>query len=213
MTNDYGIDYGMGTTNVDPKTGIRYGVISQNDVLQSWADSSEPDYSDPTCPKCGNPAIDLNGDDVPDDVPDLDDSPDGWEDNGRDYACPHCRYAFDSDEVYGDEAIGFDLDDGEYVAHQGGDDCDIFILKSPYFTYAQYCSPCAPGACYLRSPVDSNGPKAYCFAPDWFDYWDDETGHGPQPTGEYCGEKTSCPYPVYRVSDGECVFTPKATEG
>lgn len=39
-----GIDYGMGTTNVDVKTGIRYGVISQHDVSQAWCDSSEPVY-------------------------------------------------------------------------------------------------------------------------------------------------------------------------
>lgn len=39
-----GIDYGMGRTNIDKKTGIRYGVIHQNEVLQAWCDSSEPNY-------------------------------------------------------------------------------------------------------------------------------------------------------------------------
>ncbi len=39
-----GIDYGRGMANVDRKTGIRYGVISQNSVLQAWADSAEPEY-------------------------------------------------------------------------------------------------------------------------------------------------------------------------
>jgi hypothetical protein len=41
-----GIDYGMGCTNVDHATGIRYGVISQNEILQAWADSSQPVYGD-----------------------------------------------------------------------------------------------------------------------------------------------------------------------
>jgi len=49
-----GIDYGMGETNIDRTTGIRFGVISQNDVLQAWADSSEPDYGEPTCGCCGD---------------------------------------------------------------------------------------------------------------------------------------------------------------
>lgn len=55
-----GIDYGLGTTNIDLETGIRYGVISQNEVLQAWADDAEADYGDPTCGHCGNPASDSN---------------------------------------------------------------------------------------------------------------------------------------------------------
>ena len=31
---------------------------------------------------------------------------------------------------------------------------DIFVAKSPYFTYATYCSPCVPGACSLDSPFE-----------------------------------------------------------
>lgn len=46
MQENMGIDYGAGTVNVDKKTGIRYGVISQNKVLQVWADSSEPYYGE-----------------------------------------------------------------------------------------------------------------------------------------------------------------------
>lgn len=36
-----GIDYGMGQSNVDKSTGIRYGVISVNECVQSWYDSAE----------------------------------------------------------------------------------------------------------------------------------------------------------------------------
>ena len=40
-----GIDYGMGLTNRDLKnSSFHFGVISQNEVLQSWADSSEAIY-------------------------------------------------------------------------------------------------------------------------------------------------------------------------
>ena len=198
----YGIDYGNGETNVDHATGIRYGVIPQNDVLQSWSDSSESDYGAPHCPKCGNEALSIDDENVPD----IDSATD-WEDNGRDHACVSCRYSFNADEAYGDDPLAFTLDDGEYVATQGGDDTDIFVIKSPYFTYAQFCSPCAPGACHLRQPVDENGPRAYCFAPDWFDcHYDDDA------LGVYNGANTACPYPVYRVSDGACIYRPFGDE-
>ncbi|MFA5186682.1 MAG: hypothetical protein WC551_09420 [Patescibacteria group bacterium] len=200
----YGIDYSNGRNNVDHKTGIHYGVIPQNDVLQAWADSSEADYGEPTCPKCGDIATPADHDTVPD----LDEVKD-WEDNGRDYVCLECRYSFRSDEAYGDEPNGFIFKDKEYNAFCDSEG-DIFILKSPYYTHAQFCSPCAPGACHLGNPVDENGPKAYCFSPDWFDYWEKEDG---EPAGEYCGEKTACPYSVYRVSDGACVYRPTRTEG
>lgn len=46
-----------------------------------------------------------------------------------------------------------------------------FILKSPYYTYAQFCSPCAPGAGYLPSPLKDRpaGNKTYCLGHDWFE--------------------------------------------
>jgi len=140
--SDKGHDYGMGITNINPETGIRFGVIPQNDVLQAWCDGSEPDYGD---------------------IPDDEELPD------------FC------------EPIGFVLDADGYRA-TCGDDGDIFILKSPYFTYAQFCSPCAPGACHLRNPLDEadENNRCYCFGHDWF-------------------EDGKAPYPVYRVDTREQV--------
>ena len=144
-TTDYqGIDYGLGRANINSLSGIRYGVIHQNEVLQSWADSSEPYY--------GKHTDDFTDDD--------------WE----------CA-----------EPISYFIDDNEYEA-ECSDNVDIFITRSEYFTYAQFCSPCAPGACYLTSPlndkVDNN--KAYCFGHDWF-------------------EDGIAPYPVYSVKTGKIV--------
>jgi hypothetical protein len=77
------------------------------------------------------------------------------------------------------EPLAFVLDDGSYKA--SCEPCgDIFVMKSPYFTYAQFCSPCAPGACHLMNPLDTvcfvledSEPiadnKCYCFGHDWFD--------------------------------------------
>lgn len=127
MENNAGIDYGRGLTNIDTETGIRYGVISQNEVLQAWADSSEPDYG---CDECEE-----------------------WE---KDEDCNlECS------------PLSFDYVADGYIA-TCGDDGDIFVIKSPYFTLCRFCSPCAPGAGYLMNP-DDNGIKSYCFGHDWFD--------------------------------------------
>ena len=174
------INYGRGMSNVDLETGIRYGVIHQNNVLQAWADSAEADYGEPSCPKCGDQAVEYN-----------DDEHGEYETHRHsycDYACESCGLILGSDYIYGDEALGFSLDDGEYEAYQSGNDCDIFILKSPYYTRCQFCSPCAPGAGYLMNECE-DGPKEYCFGHDWFD-------------------EGKAPYKVFRVDNDEEVPPP-----
>lgn len=176
-----GIDYGMGQTNIDKSNGIRYGVISQNAVLQAWCDSSEPNYGEPHCPKCGNPAIDAA--DISEDA-----EYEHLHHACGDWGCNDCEVMFDAEDAFGDSPLSHYVDDGEYLA-ECGEDGDIFVMKSPYYTRAAFCSPCAPGACYLTSP-DDDGDRAYCFGPDWF----------------YDGEP--CPYPVFRVDDDSLVYWP-----
>lgn len=190
-----GIDYGLGKTNVDTETGIRYGIIPQNDVLQAWADSSKPYYGEPHCPKCGNAATAGDSEVIQSEsgtmtVVQHPEHTEEWECDGcGDFRCEQCEYLFDGDQAYGDEPLSYYIDDGEYLAESDSHG-DIMIIRSPYYTHAQFCSPCAPGAGYLRNPV-TGGPKTYCFGPDWFD--------------DYC----PCPYPIYRVDNGECVYTPE----
>lgn len=169
-----GIDYGMGTSNRDPENGIRYGVISQHSVLQAWADSSEPDYGEPTCPKCGGIVGEYDGD--------KHNTYDEYRLGCADYACEPCKIILDSQDVFGEEPIGWNVDDGEYKLVDCLDS-DIMVLKSPYFTYAQYCSPCVPGAGNLDSPMKS-GVKCYCLGHDWF-------------------EDEIAPYPVFSVETGK----------
>jgi len=185
-----GIDYGLGTTNIDRANGIRYGVIPMN-ALSEWAhESFEADYGEPSCPKCGNEAED-----------DLDTITDreGLEEHDfeplrergctADYYCVSCRVYIPSDDAFGEEPCGWDCTEDGYTAHQSHDDSDVFITKSPYYTRAAFCSPCAPGACHLESPHD-DGEKTYCFGPDWFD------------------KESPCPYPVYRVDNNELIYSP-----
>lgn len=177
-----GIDYGMGQTNIDHKTGIRYGVASLHDVTQAWHDASEADYGDATCPDCGQIAVD----------PENECDSENWtraKGSCGDYACSSCETLFDAQDAFGDEPQGFTLDDGEYQATQGGSgDSDIFVLKSPFYTFGPFCSPCAPGAVYLPDATgnEDEGHKAYCFGHDWFD-------------------DGKAPYTVYSIATGAVV--------
>lgn len=177
-----GIDYGLGQTNINKETRIRFGVISQH-ALSSWAlDGFESDYGDASCPECGNAA-------VASDEGETDRS--GYKEirRGREFSCDSCEIKFDGDCAFPDEPIGNHYDADGYVAEMHGDG-DIFVLKSPYYTRAQFCSPCAPGACHLGHPMPE-GEKCYCFGHDWF-------------------ETNVAPYPVFRVdNDEEVLPTPQ----
>jgi hypothetical protein len=153
--------------NIDPKTGIHYGVIPQNRVLQAWCDSSEPNYGKPEeaeCPECHQVFILTEGTE--------------W---GDEIQCPNtevCGIEFTIEIPDCVDPLSFYVDNGEYLA-ECGEDGDIFILKSPFYTRCRLCSPCAPNAGYLLNP-DPLGVKTYCFGSDWFD-------------------PEEAPYPLYRV--------------
>jgi hypothetical protein len=174
---DYaGIDYsGRGSTvNRDTETGIRYGMISQNSLSSfalgdiythgddlGWEDIKQQAKADLTRAiaevvrnygKIGDPNAWAN------DIVENDVDFDGFDEGG-----PY-RYEFEG-----------------YVV-QTTDSGDMWVFKSPYYTHAQFCSPCVPGAGNLDCPCP-DGPKTYCLASDWFedgkapyDVWSVETG-------------------------------------
>ena len=149
-----GIDYSHGTVNVDNETGIHYGIISQNDVLEAWCDKSELQYGKPTCGYCGTELpIDYDTDDMP-------------------YMCTHCGKITEQDwELYPDEPDephAFIFENEEYILESCFNNTEIFVLKSPYYMRCRFCSPCAPGAGDINTP-DENGILAYCLGPDWFE--------------------------------------------
>lgn len=139
--NNKGIDYGNGIVNIDLETGIRHGVIPTY-AVQTWSDYSEAFYI-LECPTCSK---------------DLDFELE---------ACPHCNVAYPEGMLKFVEPSFFFYDADGYLCEQQADAIDIFILKSPYYTFCQYCSPCAPGAGYILNSL-SNGIKTYCFGHDWF---------------------------------------------
>ena len=128
---NYGIDYGMRQTNIDRATGIRYGVIPANDLNpEVWHESAKqttvrllPEVrgrasESPSTTAQGKGYVSVSFD-----------PPDDYETSGcGEYYCDSCRYAFDSDEAFGDEPCGWTLDDSEYKASQGGNDRDILFF-------------------------------------------------------------------------------------
>jgi hypothetical protein len=170
-----GIDWGLGKSNVDVATGIRYGVISQHSINQDAINDFEMNYGEPHCPKCGNEVSATTNSHV--DHEDWD----NYSNHGcNDFVCETCQHLLEADVVYSDEPQGFTYDADGYTLTDCLDN-DIFVLASPFYTFAQYCSPCVPGAGNLDTPL-TDGVKTYCLGHDWFD-------------------GGSAPYPVYKVED------------
>ena len=158
------IDYGRGVTNIDMKTGIRYGVIALNNLSSdAVVENLEPEYPF-NCPQCGNETL----------VPSR---------SARyEYYCQTCKTWHNSEDCYGEDSIGCHLEDDEYTLVDCLDN-DLMIIKSLHFTFAQFCSPCVPGAGNLDSPDEEGGVMAYCLGPEWFD------------------EYSPCPYKIHHVSE------------
>ena len=189
MQNDNaGIDYGMGLANVDHETGIRYGVISQNSINPEALADMEPVYPEIEHDCCEiketvyntwmilkngfqtgatKDASGAGNDTYPTHAEALAD-------------IPYCSCG-DLNEPY-----GYEYTQDGYALSSGTDGFGIFVTKSPYFTLAKFCSPCAPGAGSLDSPSDG-GVKTYCLGADWFD------------------SENPCPYPIYSVATGELI--------
>jgi hypothetical protein len=170
-----GIDYGMKKTNINLVTKIRYGVIPYNFNLLEFSQEFEPIYGEIECdcPKCGEKITGYIDDDLTN--------------------CEYCKTEIDFNEVIQDMEIepeNYLFKNKEYFCHYERDSCDIFVEKSPYYTYAQFCSPCAPGACYLLNPLSINeeneNNRVYCL-------------------GHECFDEGIAPYRVYSVKTNELI--------
>lgn len=183
MDTEQGIDWsGIGTgANRDPEApGYRYGVISQHsldqDALQElWTSVHSTDVSfEYWLNELKNNLKGVLGDYVY--------GKDRLEEIVSGIIDDYCL----TDHYEGDGDSSFSYNDGRYIV----ENClitDITVLKSPYYTYAKFCSPCVPGACNLDSPLedfdDAKHCRAYCFGPEWF-------------------EGAEAPYPVFEVATG-----------
>lgn len=156
-----GIDYGLGQTNIDLATGIRYGVISQNSVMPEALDDFYTQSKDLAWEQAQKELEEEYKDDPEKLEEEIQKLGDFWETSAN-----NLKY------------------DKEGYVLTGCLDNDLFVIKSPFYTLAQYCSPCVPGAGNLDCPMEE-GVKTYCLGHDWFE--------------------GKAPYPVYSVETGERV--------
>jgi hypothetical protein len=179
-------------SNFNETLGIRYGVISPHSI-SSWSlDEIYQNGTDPIYEESKENLIDpirehLNNFGFS--VGQIDEVIDPLIDNFN--------------ESYESDGSGImDYSDKEYDLHVSGDNFGIFVMKSPYYTYCRDCSPCAPGAGSLDSPIDKDSGsfdadpylyRALCLGPEWFDKEDYEYSH-------------KLPYRVFRVDNDQEVI-------
>lgn len=173
-----GIDYGNGRTNIDAN-GIRYGIMPLHAVSNWIYDELEAVQNGPSCPACGLEVKELTPDQH-EKLPNIE--------MYHHFYCVTCENAWREEDCYYD-SLQWQYNKDGYKCEKNEDNNELWILKSSYFTYAQFCSPCAPGACYLTQPVsaDNADNKVYCLGSEFFD------------------EENPCPYVMYSVETGEKV--------
>lgn len=164
--------------NEDPKTGIHYGVISQDDV--------DPEALDAIVTGDRDLLYEAAVEDVKaslrgalsnyglGDADTVDAAWDAVSDRfGEGYESDNSRYQLKADG---------------YIVELAADG-DVWVILSPFYTLCKECSPCAPNAGYLTEAAGDgaagDGMKSYCLGHDWFE--------------------TRAPYKVYDVATGELV--------
>lgn len=181
--------------NFDEKTGIRYGVISPHSI------SSNCDYDLYAGPNSTDPYYKSARDDIIGGLNIVFEKAGIWnEEKQNDIRDEILEYFNDH---YENPDGQMDYSDKEYDLHVSGDNFGIFVMRSPYYTYCRNCSPCAPGAGDLDSPIDPVNldlstlehisAKTLCLGPEWFDKEDDQYSR-------------KIPYRVFRVDNDQEVI-------
>ncbi len=237
MSGQYaGIDYaGFGSkVNRDEKTGIRYGVISQHsiqpevmsDIWDSARDLSYESVVDDLKDRIvsaieqGETAREALAGVLDDFVrnADLSDPIDQMLDmiKDNDDKTPHRDMLWDVvEQDFNDRYESGDSHD--WLWEKEGyrlESClnyDVFVSKSPYYTYAQFCSPCVPGAGNLGNAYEGLevGPDGYPAFGETFAFFAEAAGF-PKVLclGHDFFEGEKAPYRVFDVVTGKLVPPP-----
>ena len=156
-------------SNMNTETGIHFGVIPKNDLFNCAEEFP-------------NNAKDTSYEEVIDEITEtINGLSDYIDEETRKEMIETASENF-NDHYEGDCANLLYEQDG-FILQANNDDPDLFVIKSPFFTMAPSCSPCALGAGYLRDAVCvkkagqrlkkdwmSRGPyMTYCLPEDWFE--------------------------------------------
>lgn len=126
------------TPNVDPETGIHYGIHSANNLDQEVLNNfNRYEYSG--CPYCGF-ELDMAAE-----------------------KCQCGEYIEDMELA----VVGGIYEKDGYIIQHDYDSNWAWVFKSPYTTQCRPCSPCAPNAGDLDTPCDS-GVQTYCLDASFF---------------------------------------------
>lgn len=147
--------------NTDPKTGIRYGVISLHDLDPYFAYEEFYDNSENLAIK----EVELEIDELFNPIKEF------AKERGLDKETEIEKLKESiAEEMFEnwDES-----EDSRLYEHDGYKiqliDNDLFIAESPYVTLGPLCSPCAPGAVYLPDADGKRGFMAYCLPKECFE--------------------------------------------
>lgn len=155
--------------NYDEKTGIHFGVISPHSINQET-------LSD-LCDKSTDTIYEASKKDF------LKDLESFCDEHNIDFKnINEDSFIDEFNQNYENDYHGYEYEDKEYSLHISDDNFGIFVMKSPFFTYTQQCSPCAPGAGDLDSPITKEeyeklphdsfmygAVKSYCLPDVYFD--------------------------------------------
>lgn len=191
-----GIDYGLGKTNIDLKTGVRYGIAHANnypelfdEITTNGNDDSYDDFieqivRDITCAvenadedsneelidaiqSCVHGVARNPRDIIEDHIDDLEERPDEWTDFVKSLV-DEFEFEYTNDENIWSYTETDDA--GNVTLHLQitwlGGAPQIFVFKSPKIVKALLCSPCVPGAGDLDS-LDDNGVETYGIPDEW----------------------------------------------
>jgi hypothetical protein len=176
------IDYGRGLVNIDTETGIRYGVVHMNSLDNAWdrmEQGTNLDFEEYKEHIRNRLARAIDG---------------VLDDEGLD----QCNMSADDYAAEIVDSLEFDRyeNNGDFVRYELEEDGlnlrttnrgDLFVIKSPFYTLARFCSPCAPGAGDLYAARDG-GVRTYCLPADWW---------------------SECPYPIYRCDNNQLTHNPQ----
>ena len=132
-------------TNYDEETRIHYGVIHCQHVIEMWMEKSIDVYENEKCKECGKEIVPFSS------------------------TCENCKAEIEEDVWEGIEPIGHEYWNGKYLM-TAGDNMDVFVIKSPYYTWCRPCSSCTPNAGYIIDQTEEGeGIKTYCPGPRWYE--------------------------------------------
>jgi hypothetical protein len=177
-----GIDYTPigDKTNRDVETGIRYGIISERSLGHvSFTDDNVRSNGDNLTRQSAVEEVKVA----------LWNAVSDWVyERRKDEVMSDLFYAIEEhfNDRYEENEDTYRYEKDGYII-QTASNMELFVIRSPYYTYAQFCSPCVPGAgnldCvfqhgaapglegedYAEAAEKCGFPKVYCLGPEWFD--------------------------------------------